>query len=121
VIREVGIDISGQKSKHLDAFAGQRFDFVITVCDKAKVQCPVWPGAREHIHWSLDDPGEATGSEEEQLVVFRRVRDEIRQRIAVLLRKLCTGHVRSDRSEWAIRGGGSGDRPTDVRIDRVES
>lgn len=84
-MQEVRIDISGQTSKHLDAFTGQPFDFVITVCDRAREECPIWPGAREHIHWSLDDPAEATGSEEQQLAVFRRIRDEIRQRVRLFL------------------------------------
>jgi arsenate reductase (thioredoxin) len=85
VMAEVQIDISEQTSKHVDAFAGQSFEFVITVCDRAKEQCPVWPGAPQRIHWSLDDPAEALGSEEQRLVVFRRVRDEIRQRIRLFL------------------------------------
>lgn len=81
---ELGIDISGQQSKHVDALGGQSFDFAITVCDRAKESCPFWPGA-EAIHWSFDDPAEATGSEEEQLVVFSRVRGEIRQHISLFL------------------------------------
>jgi arsenate reductase len=85
VMAEVQIDISEQSSKHVDAFAGQSFDFVITVCDRAKEQCPVWPGAPQRVHWSLDDPAEASGSEEQRLAVFRRVRDEIRQRIRLFL------------------------------------
>jgi arsenate reductase (thioredoxin) len=82
---EVQIDISKQLSKHVDALAGQSFDFVITVCDRAKEQCPVWPGAPQRLHWSFDDPAEASGSEEQRLAVFRRVRDEIRDRIRLLL------------------------------------
>ncbi len=82
---EVQIDISHQTSKHVDAFAGQAFDFVITVCDRAKEQCPVWPGAPHRLHWSFDDPAEASGSEEQRLAVFRRVRDEIRHRIRLFL------------------------------------
>jgi arsenate reductase len=78
---EVGVDISGQASKPMDQFVGEPFDFVITVCDRAKEACPVWPGAREHIHWSLDDPAEATGTEAQRLVVFRRVRDEMREHV----------------------------------------
>jgi arsenate reductase len=81
---EVGIDISGQSSKHVDAFDGQRFDFAITVCDRAKESCPLRPGSTM-VHWSFDDPAEATGSEEEKLEVFRRVREEIRHRIALFL------------------------------------
>jgi arsenate reductase len=85
VMAEVQIDISEQTSKHVDAFAGQSFDFVITVCDRAKEQCPVWPGAPRRIHWSFDDPAEASGSEAQRLAAFRRVRDEIRQRLRLFL------------------------------------
>jgi len=85
VMAEVRIDISGQASKHVDAFAGQSFDFVITVCDRAKEQCPVWPGAPQRIHWSFEDPADASGSEEQRFAVFRRVRDEIRHRLRLFL------------------------------------
>ena len=81
VMREVGIDISSQRSKSVDEYRGQAFDYVITVCDRAKESCPTWPGAREQIHWSFDDPAEAAGSEAAQLVVFRRVLGEIKQRV----------------------------------------
>ena len=80
-MRERGIDISGQSSKTLDAFAGQRFDYVITVCDQANESCPVFPGATERMHWNFDDPRAATCTAEERLAVFRRVRDEIRERL----------------------------------------
>jgi arsenate reductase len=78
---ELGIDIAGQQSKTLDRYLGQPFDAVITVCDDANEACPVFPGARRRLHWSLDDPSRATGSEAERLAVYRRVRDEIRARI----------------------------------------
>jgi arsenate reductase len=78
---ELGIDIAGQESKTLDRYLGQPFDAVITVCDDANEACPVFPGARRRLHWSLDDPSRATGSEAERLAVYRRVRDEIRARI----------------------------------------
>ena len=81
---EAGVDISRQTSKHLDAFDGQRFDYAITVCDRAKESCPFWPGAGM-LHWSFDDPAEASGSEDERLKVFRRVRDEIKHRVALFL------------------------------------
>jgi arsenate reductase (thioredoxin) len=74
-MRERGIDISAHRSKSLDEFAGERFDYV-TVCDNAKEGCPVWPGSRA-MHHSFEDPAAAEGSEEENLEVFRRVRDEI--------------------------------------------
>lgn len=85
VMGEAGVDISSQQSKHLDTLLDQRFDYVITVCDRAKERCPVWPGAREHIHWSFDDPAEAQGSEAERLRVFRRVQMEIKRRVELFL------------------------------------
>ena len=81
VMREVGIDISSHRSKSVDEFAGQEFDTVITVCDNANERCPVFPGKVERIHWSFDDPAAATGGEANRLGVFRRVRDEIRERM----------------------------------------
>lgn len=78
---EVGIDISGHRSKCLDEFLGTPFDYVITVCDNANESCPVFPGPATRIHWSFDDPADASGTNEEQLAVFRRVREEIRARL----------------------------------------
>jgi arsenate reductase len=78
---EIGIDISRQESKTLDRYVGESFDYVITVCDEANEACPFFPGAKNRLHWSLEDPAQATGSEEERLAVFRRVRDELRERI----------------------------------------
>lgn len=80
-MREIGVDISGHRSKSVDEFAGQEFDYVITVCDNANERCPVFPGKTERIHRSFDDPAAATGDEAAKLAVFRRVRDEIRQRL----------------------------------------
>ncbi len=74
---ELGIDISGQRSKTLDRYLHEPFALVITVCDAAAEVCPVFPGAVRRLHWSFEDPAQATGSEEEQLEVYRRVRDEI--------------------------------------------
>jgi arsenate reductase len=85
VMAEAGIDISRQQSKGVEEFRGQAFDFVITVCDQANEMCPVWPGGGERIHWSFDDPAAAVGSEAERLEVFRRVRNEIRQRVQLFL------------------------------------
>lgn len=79
---EVGIDISNQKSKHLDEFKGQDFDFVVTLCSDAEEICPFFPG-KEHIHQGFQDPAAAIGSDDEVLAVFRRVRDEIRAWIEV--------------------------------------
>ncbi|HJP88356.1 MAG TPA: arsenate reductase ArsC [Candidatus Limnocylindrales bacterium] len=78
---EIGIDIRGQKSERLDAYLGQAFDVAITVCDEAREACPFFPGAARQLHWSFDDPSAATGTEAEQLAVFRRVRDEIAARV----------------------------------------
>jgi len=78
---EAGVDISKHRSKSAMEFIGQQFDYIITVCDNAKQTCPVFPGKHEKIHWDLEDPAEARGSEEERLVVFRKIRDEIRKKI----------------------------------------
>ena len=80
-MQELGIDISGQQSKTLDRYLDQLFDAVITVCDQANEACPVFFGARERLHWSFPDPSRATGSEDQQLAVYRSVRDAIRGRI----------------------------------------
>jgi arsenate reductase len=80
-MREVGIDISGHRSKSVDEFTHQEFDYVITVCDNANEQCPAFPGDTKRIHWSFDDPAAANGDDEERRSVFRRVRDEIRDRL----------------------------------------
>lgn len=82
---EVGIDLAGHMSKTLDRFLGQPWDFVITVCDHAREACPVFPAGAARLHWSFDDPSAASGPNAERLVVFRRVRDEIRGRIAAWL------------------------------------
>jgi arsenate reductase len=78
VMREAGIDITGHRSKHVDEFAGQQFDYVITVCDNARETCPVFFGKAEKLHHDFEDPAAATGSEQERLAVFRRVRDQLR-------------------------------------------
>jgi arsenate reductase len=80
-MRELGIDISKQKSKTLEPYVQQRFDYVITVCDDANESCPIFPNATHRLHWSLPDPSKATGTEAEQLAVYRAVRDELRARI----------------------------------------
>jgi arsenate reductase len=78
---ELGVDISGQESKTLERYLGEPFDVVITVCDQANESCPIFPGARERLHWSLPDPSKATGTDDEQLAVYRQIRDAIRARI----------------------------------------
>jgi arsenate reductase (thioredoxin) len=76
---EIGIDISGHTSKHMDEFLNQEVETVITVCGNADQACPMFPGQLNRHHWGFDDPAHATGTEEEQMAVFRRVRDEIRR------------------------------------------
>jgi arsenate reductase len=78
VMREVGIDISGYRSKHVDEFEGRQFDFVITVCDHAKEACPIFTGAAKRLHRGFEDPAALKGPEEQRLALFRRVRDELR-------------------------------------------
>ena len=78
---EIGIDISSQVSKTTEAFAGRSFDYAITVCDESREACPYFPGGTTQIHWAFDDPSAATGTEDDRLETFRRVRDEIAARI----------------------------------------
>jgi arsenate reductase (thioredoxin) len=82
VLAESGIDASWARSKSVDEFRGQTFDYVVTVCDQARQVCPVFPGVHETLHWGYEDPAEATGSEEERLAVFRRVFLAMGERIA---------------------------------------
>ncbi|MGD9495648.1 MAG: arsenate reductase ArsC [Armatimonadota bacterium] len=96
---EVGIDISAQKPKDLAVYDDQEFDLVITVCDSARQSCPMFLGARENVHWSLQDPAAAQGSEEERVAVFRAIRDEIRRRVEHLVE---TGEALNDEGE-AVR------------------
>lgn len=77
VMADLGIDIRSHRSKHVQEFDGQRFDFVITVCDNAREACPVFPAAAKVLHHNFDDPAAISGSEEERLNAFRRVRDQI--------------------------------------------
>jgi arsenate reductase len=78
VMKELGIDISGHRSKSVDEFAGEKFDYVQTVCDNAKETCPIFPGHTNRLHQNFEDPPAAEGSEADRLGVFRRVRDQIR-------------------------------------------
>ena len=84
VMRESGIDISAHRSKSVDEFIGQQFDYVITVCDNANEQCPTFPGHTKRIHWSFEDPAAVDGDEVARLEVFRRVRDEITNHLRML-------------------------------------
>jgi len=78
---EIGIDISGHRSKSVDEFVDQNFDYIITVCDNAKESCPVFPGNAVRLHWSFDDPAVAEGTEVERLATFRKIRDQIAERV----------------------------------------
>jgi len=83
-MQELGIDISGQRSKSVEEFAGQKFDYVITVCDNANEHCPIFPGTTQRVHWSFEDPAAVVGDEAKRLAVFCRVRDDIRKRLRTL-------------------------------------
>jgi arsenate reductase (thioredoxin) len=80
-MREIGVDISQQQSKDVVTLLGQHVPYVVTVCDNAKERCPIFPGTWKFLHWSFADPAAATGTHEERLAVFRRVRDEIIEHI----------------------------------------
>lgn len=82
---ELGIDLSGHTSKTLEAFLDESWDYVITVCDSANERCPVFPGKTTRLHWSFDDPSQATGTEQDRLETFRRIRDEIAARLRLWL------------------------------------
>jgi arsenate reductase (thioredoxin) len=81
VLGEAGIDASWARSKSVNEFLDERFDYVITVCDQARQVCPVFPGVHESLHWGYEDPAEATGAEEERLAVFRRVFTQMGERV----------------------------------------
>ena len=85
VLAELGIDISGHRSKSVDEFVGQPLDLVITVCDNAKESCPVFPGRTARLHWPFEDPAHVEGTEDKRKAAFRKVRDQIRQRIQTFL------------------------------------
>jgi arsenate reductase len=80
-MNDIGIDISSHRSKSVEEFSGQEFDYVITVCDNANEQCPIFPGKTRRIHWSFEDPAAAKGDDDAKPAVFRRVRDEIRDHL----------------------------------------
>ncbi|MFI5329163.1 MAG: arsenate reductase ArsC [Candidatus Rokuibacteriota bacterium] len=83
---ELGIDLGGHRSKLYEDVASEAWDFLITVCDDANERCPWVPGSVERLHWSFPDPSRASGTEEERLAVFRRVRDQIQERLTDWLR-----------------------------------
>jgi len=86
VMNEIGIDIGGHRSKSVEEFAGQEFDYVITVCDNARESCPFFPAITQRIHWSIEDPAAVQGSEEERLAAFRRIRDQLRMKLGEFVR-----------------------------------
>ena len=93
---EDGIDISAQRPKDIGLYDDEEFDLVITVCDSAKQSCPMFLNARENVHWSLEDPAEAEGTEEERMTFFRQIRDRIRERVERLVQ---TGEALNDEGE----------------------
>jgi arsenate reductase len=86
-MREIDIDISEHRSKSVDEFLGQSFDYVVTVCDNANQQCPMFPGKSERIHWSIPDPAEVAGDQNARLAAFRSARDELREKLQTLTGK----------------------------------
>jgi len=81
VMREIGVDVSGQQSKDVGEYTQVAFDYVITVCDQAREECPIFPAAGQQLHWSIPDPAEADGDEATRLAAFRRARDDLEARI----------------------------------------
>ena len=88
VMREIGIDITRQRSKSIDEFMGQPFDYVITVCDNANQNCPIFPAASRRIHWSIKDPAVVGGSEQTRLEAFRAARQDLRQRLSQFMAEI---------------------------------
>ena len=84
VLAEAGIDTSWARSKSVDEYLGQSFDYVVTVCDDARQTCPVFPGVHETLHWSHPDPADARGTEEERMLVFREVFSGLREQVRAL-------------------------------------
>jgi arsenate reductase len=83
---EIGIDISAQKPKSIDGLGKGHFDWVITVCDHARQTCPVWPGSTHHVYWPILDPAAEEGTDEQRMVAFREVRDDLRDHIRMWVR-----------------------------------
>jgi arsenate reductase len=98
VMREIGIDISGQIPKDVVSLLGQHVPYVITVCDNARERCPIFPGTWKFLHWSFDDPAAFEGTHEQRIAVFRKVRDEIIKRIDQELLTLQTKAVKRQES-----------------------
>jgi arsenate reductase len=85
-MKEIGIDISEQKSKSMNQFLNEEFDAIITLCEEAAISCPAFPGKGKRLHWPLEDPAAAVGSTEERMAVFRRTRGEIKSKIEEFLK-----------------------------------
>ena len=94
VLAEAGIDASWARSKSVSEFAGQSFDYIITVCDQARQSCPVFPGEGERLHWGYEDPAAAEGTDEERLAVFRRVFTQMGERIHLFIPLALRDHAR---------------------------
>jgi arsenate reductase len=86
VMEEIGIDISHQTSKSMEQFLNEDFDYIVTLCDHAAMSCPTFPGQAKRLHWSLEDPAAAVGTIEQRLIVFRKIRDEIKTKIEEFLK-----------------------------------
>lgn len=87
VMKGICIDTSGQRSKSVDEFSGQAFNYVVTVCDNARDNCPLFPAGAERLHWSFEDPVAVMGSEQDRLAAFRRARDQIHERVRAFFRR----------------------------------
>jgi protein-tyrosine-phosphatase len=97
VMNERGIDIAGRPSKHLDEFAGRRFDYVVSLCDRVREVCPEFPGRPDLIHWSIPDPAREGNSSEASYPAFERTANELATRIAFLLELIEHTHQRAGR------------------------
>jgi arsenate reductase len=91
VMREIGLDISNHRSKSIDEFIGRPFDYVITVCDNANQNCPMFPAATNRIHWSIEDPATVTGDEQTRLEAFRSARENLRERLSKFIEEIKKG------------------------------
>jgi arsenate reductase len=126
VMREIGIDVSGQRSKHVDGYAGQSFDYVITVCDSARQACPIFPGDGRRLHWDVEDPADTEHGGASRVDAFRKARDVLRGHVEEFaLREACNGCGRARRSRCQQKvqddcgGEHQGQRLDDKDVTRV--
>ena len=91
VLAEAGIDVSDAASTHVDVYVGEPWDYVITVCDRARESCPVFPHAGEQLHWSLEDPAAAEGDDATRMAAFRATREDVRARIDAFVTAVAAG------------------------------